>query len=268
MFNRTTRVFRGAFSFGAVLLLSISFVSSAGAAPPTPSSPPGQTKVKVRAGLQPCVDQALKQKLRQWVCTAEGLEIHQDAAGQPVNQFVPKRSTDYTTQAALTPTLAAAAADDYDSWCEFGSICNRKISTYIAETKGNAAYGDQNGAIGSYDAILRTSLNGRSARWSATVIWDTGPQLTFRSTQVQCTEHTFIPIICGNHRLSDVALTRSSPGWRYNYPLIQGNYLSNSNYYHGSFQTSFTPAGYPTYKAGNLAGMTFDCRGTAICKFP
>ncbi|WP_277527898.1 hypothetical protein [Arthrobacter sp. ES3-54] len=261
---------RGALGLGAILLLSISLISPAEAAPttssPTASSP--RANVKVLPGLQPCVDQAVKQKLRQWVCNAEGLTINKDAAGRQVNTFVKKKSTDYTTAVTQPRTGIVTQADDYDSWCEFGTICNRKITNYIAETKGNAAYGDQRGAIGSYDAILRTSLNGRQAQWKATVIWDNGPRLTFSSTQVQCTEHTFIPLICGNHKLNNVSPTTTSPGFRVDYPLIYGNRLNNSNNYHGSFQTSFTPAGYPTYKAANLAAMTFNCSGTAICKFP
>lgn len=269
MFNRITSALRGAVGLGVILVLTASSISTATAAPPEPrpAPPSSSAHVKVRPGLQPCVDLALQQKARQWVCNAEGLQVSKDAAGRQVNKFVQKKSTDYTTDVAPAPTLYAAA-DDYDSWCEYGTICSRKITNYIAETKGNAAYGNQNGAIGSYDAILRTSLHGRSAHWQATVIWDSGPRLTFYSSTVQCTELSFVALNCGTHILPSVSPATYSPGDRIDYSLIYGNYLSNSNYYHGSFRTSFTPAGYPAYRAANLTGTTFDCRGTAICKFP
>ena len=45
-------------------------------------------------------------------------------------------------------------ADDYDSWRENGTVCGRQISEYIAEVKGNGAYGDATGVIGALDFIV------------------------------------------------------------------------------------------------------------------
>jgi hypothetical protein len=209
---------------------------------------------------------ALKQKAQQWVCNAEGLTVTKDAAGQTVNTFTAKKSTDYT--ATATTTNGLAVLDDYDSWCEFGTVCHRKISNYIAETKGNAAYGDQSGVIGNYDAILRTNLNGRQGQWRSTVIWDNGPALTFSSTQVQCVEDSWAPIICGNHGLPNATVTTYSPTWRHDYGVIYGNLLNNADPYHAAFQTIFTPAGYPAYRAANLASMSFTCPSSGNCYFP
>ncbi|WP_415855214.1 hypothetical protein [Sinomonas sp. G460-2] len=196
-------------------------------------------------------------KVQQWVCNAEGLTINRDSAGRSSEQFIPKKSTDYG--AARQPSKVTAMADDLDSWCEFGTVCHRKINSYVSETKGNAAYGNQSGVIGNYDAIIRTNLNGRQAQWRVTLIWDNGPRLSFSSSQVQCVEHGWIPVICGNHGLPNVTLTTYSPTWRHDHGVIYGNYLRNSNNYHGAFQTVFTPSGYPTYWAGNLATETFNC---------
>jgi hypothetical protein len=206
--------------------------------------------------------------VQQWVCNAEGLTVNRDAAGRPSDQFIPKKSTDYSTHRQSSGKMLAMSSDDYDGWCENGTICHRNISSYVSETKGNAAYGNQYGVIGNYDAIIRTNLNGRQAQWRATVIWDNGPQLSFSSTQVQCVENGAFPIICGNHGLPNVTLATYSPTWRYDYGTIYGNRLNNSNYYHGAFQTLFTPAGYPTYRAANLATLSFNCLGTGNCYFP
>jgi len=45
--------------------------------------------------------------------------------------------------------LTAKGANFYDTWCECGTVCHREISAYIEETKRNAAYGNQDGAIGA-----------------------------------------------------------------------------------------------------------------------
>ncbi|NLU80620.1 hypothetical protein HCA58_20060 [Micromonospora sp. HNM0581] len=61
-------------------------------------------------------------------------------------------------------------------------------SRYIGETKGNATYGDSNGVVGSFDVIIRNSLQGRRGRWTVSLIWDYGPSLTFSDSWINCYE--------------------------------------------------------------------------------
>lgn len=223
----------------------------------------------VRPGLVPCVALAAKVRAMAWVCTADGLAVSRDARGKAVSTFRALKSTDYTTAATVQRTggvSTLAVGDDYDGWCETGTICHRYPSNYAEETKGNAAYGNGSGAIGSYDAIIRTNLNGRQAQWDVTVIWDSGPSLSFYSTYMQCIQDWTVPVICGTHDLSDRTVTRTS--FRYAYPRIYGNKLTNADQYHGAFHTRFTPAGYPSVTAVTLSTKQFTCpSGTARCYF-
>lgn len=131
---------------------------------------------------------------------------------------------------------------------------------------GNAAYGNSSGAIGSYDAIVRTNLNGRQAQWDVTIIWDSGPALSFYSTYVQCIDDWAVPVICGTHDLANRTISGSN--FRYAYPRIYGNKLVNADKYHAAFHTHFTPAGYPTYNASTLSTWQFTCPSrTANCYF-
>lgn len=66
---------------------------------------------------------------------------------------------------------------DYDSWCENGTICGRKINDYTAEVKGNGAYGDSNWVIGTFDTVYRQSFDGKLPRWRTLIDWDSGPEI-------------------------------------------------------------------------------------------
>ena len=112
-----------------------------------------------------CIHAATARQLAQWVCLGGTLQYTDLVAGRQSQPAI------RTEQIASDPVMledppppangAVAPTDDYDTWCEFGSVCHRAISDYIAETKGNAGYGNSRGAIGSFDVILRTNLNGR-----------------------------------------------------------------------------------------------------------
>ncbi|MBB4752475.1 hypothetical protein [Actinoplanes lobatus] len=84
---------------------------------------------------------AVKTRTSQWVCTAAGLTAMQRTpSGALTTAFTP-------VAPAVSPqqTDVGVLADDYDTWCENASTCRRKLSAYIAETKGNAAYGNSQG---------------------------------------------------------------------------------------------------------------------------
>lgn len=168
-------------------------------------------------------------------------------------------------KATTATTSDFTIQDDYDGWCENGSICGRNISQYITEVKGNAAYGNQYGAIGTYDAVLRVNLNGRQANGTVTIIWDSGPALNFNGSRYNC--YQVGVTACGSHVVADRRVTstsrRSSSG------LIYGNYLANSADYYNAFDTNFVPDGYPQYDAAPINTYKFTCSSgaTAACKY-
>ncbi|WP_434739376.1 hypothetical protein [Micromonospora sp. SH-82] len=240
---------------------------SAMAAPGVAMAGPSEVRKSDEGGaaLAPCIKLAAKQRASQWVCTAEGLTaITRSPAGQVITAFT-----------AVAPAAGRAEgsgvgvlADDYDTWCETGSICRRKINNYAAETKGNAAYGNTSGVIGSYDVVLRTNLNGRQAQWRATLIWDSGPTLDFNDTYVNCYEerNNLPDANCGDHYVGGPVIGPS--GWRWDSGTVYGNRLVNSNEYYADVNTLFTPSGYPTYIAAPLRSQQFNCYGTSNCVFP
>ncbi|MHA7275655.1 hypothetical protein ACX80O_03890 [Arthrobacter sp. Hz1] len=208
---------------------------------------------------------ALKQKAQEWVCTGEGLSVSTDAKGKPVQQF-----TALQAEAQLegeSPPSFSILADDYDTWCECGDVCRRKITSYIAETKGNAAYGNTSGVTGSFDIVIRTNLNGRQANSRVTRIWDSGPALAFTSSRIRCWETaTFRPSTCGSHDAGNVTVSSSSK--RHTSGLIYGNRLNNSNEYYNQFTSYFTPTGYPRQSIRALNTLQFNCYGADNCYFP
>jgi hypothetical protein len=155
--------------------------------------------------------------------------------------------------------------DDYDTWCENGSICHRTVSNYIGETKGNATYGNSNGVIGTFDVVLRTNLNGRQAQWKVSLIRDTGPSLQFFNVQVNCWEE--INLLPDNSCVVHGAGAPFVSG-RWNSSTLFGNRLANSNEYYGAVNGGFTPSGYPAYPLGTLEGAYFNCYGNDNCYYP
>jgi hypothetical protein len=220
--------------------------------------------VKDGDGLQPCIDLALKQRVEQWVCSGAGLtSTTRDAKGNVVTETTSIGfKVDYQGYASIQ--------DDYDTWCEYGSVCHRFInSSYIEEVKGNAAYGNSSGAIGSFDVILRTNLNGRQARWNLYLIWDSGPNLNFLDDYVSCIQIVvFWPdISCGHHYAGNVPIL-GPHGYRYNSPTIYGNWLANAADYKGEVTSLFVPDGYPAYGIQPLDSLAFTCpSGDGVCHF-
>ena len=219
--------------------------------------------------LQPCIDLAVDTGIREWVCTGEGLFQSRDAKGKKSEKFT--EVAPIAVESELDPSKLDATAkggDFYDTWCEYGTVCHREISSYIEETKGNAAYGNQDGAIGAYDAVVRTNINGRSARWTVTLIWDYGPTLKFENPDMLCWEDKLVDGPCGVHDVSTGPVTISSASFRWQSSLIQGNYLRNNNPYYAQLATQFTPTGYPKYSALRLKTAIFNCYPVATtCVF-
>lgn len=173
---------------------------------------------------------------------------------------------------SVTNIRPMAGGDYEDIWCETGSVCSETLSSYRSRTKGNAAYGNQNGAIGAYDVIVTTNLNGRQAQWTVRLIWDSGPGLKFYSPTVHCRQKSFWGTInCGDHQTSyNPYITWAGSGYNYLSNILYGNRLVNGAEYYGQFNTQFQPDGYPMYIAGVLNTRVFNCPSSsgANCTFP
>ncbi|GAB3602671.1 hypothetical protein GCM10027411_08860 [Microbacterium aureliae] len=261
-------------------------------APPAQAAPP--EGVPAGSPLDQCVSAATAAKHQQWTCLGGELTIEKDSNGKavgrteriaaelPAQANVPGASAQkpmFSTASFTTKTATVAAAssirvvpmkggDFYDTWCETGTICSRSISTYASETKGNAAYGNQSGVIGSYDVIITTNLNGRQGQWVVRTIWDSGPGLNFNSPTLHCRQKDFWAALdCGNHGYYSHRLTSSN--YRYTSNTLYGNKLVNIADYYGQFKVQFTPDGYPPYNATALNTRVFHCpSGGSRCFFP
>ncbi|SCG38228.1 hypothetical protein [Micromonospora coxensis] len=243
-----------------VVLGMTAMEGQAAASPSGKSTYDGAQKV-----LAPCIALAMQQKASEWSCTSAGLaSTRLDAHGTPTTTFTPVAAT-----TALAPAPVSVLADDYDTWCESSGTCHRVIdaSRYIGETKGNAVYGNSSGVIGSFDVIIRNSLQGRRGRWTVSLIWDLGPSLTFSDSWINCYEviDLWPDADCGDHALYPGRI--SSGSWRWNSPTIYGNNLVNSAAYYAAFNTDFTPAGYSARTAPALETARFKCYGSDPCKF-
>lgn len=171
---------------------------------------------------------------------------------------------------AVGPNLSkpSIAADDYDTWCEHAPICHRKPwggNNYISEAKANLAYLDDRGrVIAKIDVIIRTNLNGRSARWTVTLIWDSGPAVKFSELGIHCREDASGPDSgCGDSSLGS-PYVRS----RWNSRRVQGNRLRHSNEYFGEVRAWAAPDGYPFARV-IVQSARFNCYGSNDpCYFP
>lgn len=252
----------------SILFSSLAFVGPASATEDDPGVP--VTQADVKPAVQNCVSVALKQKNEQWTCTSEGLLVTRNHKGEAVEHFTPISSgmAPEGQDAGPSSDQLGAMSHDYDTWCEYGSICHRKISSYIHETKGNAAYGNQSGVIGSYDAVVRTNMNGRQHRWTVTLIHDSGPSLRFSYAKMRCWQDRawMSDLHCGDRGIGSPSVSRYNRTWTSS--LIYGNYLANSDDYYAQFLTNFTRYGYPTYTAGALRTAKVNCFGNDNCYFP
>jgi hypothetical protein len=243
----------------SVVLMLLSFVTTA-------TSPAWAEKTrspKKGALSTECTEMAKAAGLSNWFCV--GGNVYDAKTGE--------KKSDNLTRRQLQN--GASAADDYDLWCEPTGICDRQISNYILESKANYEWGliDSNGNYthkGDWDAILRINLNGRSARFSQTLIWDSGPGLYFPRVWAVCYEEipNWPDTVCGDHTTGQgVYITPG--GWRWDGPLFQGNYLANSNEYYLQFQSQARPTGYDqTMDVPYFESPYFYCYGGDPCYFP
>ena len=229
--------------------------------------------------LAACVERALQRKSENWTCFGSTLVTPpKNDGGEPAQEQVP--TTRWSGQrnfpsSSITPESSAQdgsnspRSDDYDTWCENGSICHRTRDRYYSETKGNAAFGNAGGVRGAFDVIVRNSLNGRSGRWSLILDWDLGDTVTFNPVSVFCyeDENNWIDSFCGAHPPSNGPITIGPGRSRFNGPYKQGNRLNDPNDYYAVAKGRFS-AGGRQYFMADLRTLNFHCpRGAKLCYF-
>jgi hypothetical protein len=222
------------------------------------------------AGLRACVAQAEKERPEAWSCLGGDLTTTaRDTGGRPTvtTRTVADDFRDTTGQ-------VRPAADDYDSWCENGSVCGRRISDYIAEVKGNGAYGDIHGVIGTVDFVIRQAFNGQYPRWRTVIIWDSGPALTINSYVNVCrTNLNNRPDgFCGTSSAYFYVLSgsRRRDAWPSETGYDQNDSKTNSGgNYHDDNYGSFYAAGHgQLFAAGTLhTGRWNRCASSPYCRY-
>lgn len=167
-----------------------------------------------------------------WACVSGVMtyENAQDGSSGTIEYYEPQ---------TFTQMPKSRTADDLDTWCEPAGICQRQRTIYSEETKANAAYGDSSGARGSFDIVIRTSLNGRSQRWFYTIISDTGPAVTV-TPLITCIEEWFVFVNCGDYSLQPVRV-----GTRHDWAVVNGAPLNSDDKYHSDYSGGIvTPGGF------------------------
>ncbi len=207
---------------------------------PAPNSAPG-------AG-ESCINEALARKLPEWSCVGEFLTTPQ---GTETVEVIPDARVpeDVLPEEPAVERRDLPDPDDYDTWCETSASgsCARWVSNDVTESKHSMAYGDDDGVIGTWEIIIRTNMNGRSARWTVTYIWDTGPPITIQRSDIHCFEVVpgpFQDSRCGIHYAGAPATIGGGPK-RFQYGPIQGGRLADAGTYYGSLFGQNTPSGYP-----------------------
>lgn len=225
-----------------------------------------------------CVTEATSRSLDQWLCLGGALYYPAETVKDGKKEKVTKREQVTPLREVVAQDLRgkpSPRADDYDTWCENGTICRRIISDYKSETKGNAAYGNSDGVIGTFDVILKTTLNGASGKWQGIFDWDSGPEVTFNQAHIECRNviNAWPDSSCGAWPVDgedgNGSFAISESDQRDTGPVIQGNKLEDAGEYFGKVQSYFTPDGHPENVMAELADNHFQCYGpNSNCDFP
>jgi hypothetical protein len=242
------------------LLMSFSLAGVVQAAPARPSAQPDRWDA-VRIGtpeLQNCFDRAKARGVVAWTCTSDGLTVVDQRT--KVKSFTAVRAN---AVAGSTDT-ARRLEPDPDTWCEYVSTCTSRYSRYIAWAKGNLAYGDSNGAIGTWDNTYRVNFSGRQPRYSIVAVHDTGPKV-YIDLYLKCNETPWPYSECG---YSTRYFAISSTARTYKSGLIYGNRLEDVTSYRATDGGTFDADGHwQIFGIPALRSLTWNC-STTECYFP
>ncbi|MFF3215582.1 hypothetical protein ACFYYB_33755 [Streptomyces sp. NPDC002886] len=222
-------------------------------------------------GLQACVNEAQDKQSEAWTCMGGTLRVTEDNRGR-VTDAAYLVAEDTTVTPA--PRAMAPAKDDYDSWCENGTICGRKINAFTAEVKGNGAYGDSKGVIGTFDIVYRQSFDGKLPRWRTLIEWDSGPEINPGIWRNNCRVNLSgrPDDYCGKNDVHLASVNAkasrswwpSSERWAYNDQRLTGG-----GNYHDDHEGEFTAFGHrQLFKAGVLhTGRWSKCNSRTGCQY-
>lgn len=253
----------------ALFASAVSLVAAAGLSDASASAP-AETPVRAAdAPTTPCIDAAIAAGHSHWVCVGDVLSYEDSTKSKWVSRRVESGRT------GPASSQRSGTGEFYDTWCENGSICRRNISVYIHETKGNAAYGDSDGVIGTFDQILKVNLNGRSQRLQGIWYWDSGPAVEFTGMRIQCREEQvgFNPN-CGSYA-PDInqngAFTVSRSDVKDTGRVINGEPVQDDGEYYAEITGYFKPADdFPRTPLAGLKSSLWQCsrNWSPDCKFP
>lgn len=191
-------------------------------------------------------------------------QVPAQAAMEPVHQCSAyARATIKASWFCLEGTLRAQEVGEQIIARSVGVTPLNVTSSYTAQTTKSATYGIGSSAIGTFQVKLKTSLNGRSARWQVIVTKTSGPKFTLRRLFINCREEQPGPDSnCGVHAADNGnGVVQAGPS-AWTGPWVQGNYLSDSNPYHADLAGYVEPSGYSASIAmENLRSDTFYCWG-------
>lgn len=224
------------------------------------SKPEPWKGVSPNTGEAACVAKAKELRPAKWLCVGDTLTVT-DRKGATKSYAVP--GTHIT--AVKSPFIpirfqipSIRSGWDSDSWCENGSLCwDATPSKYISHVKGNAAYGNQDGAIGQFDVNWVQSFNGPYPRWRMWLDWDSGPSIYPETWVAKCVHEisNWPDESCGSRSFYPNDITRyeqrayyPSSGYEQNFKRLYG-----SRTYHDDLYGYFRAAGYTyTFKAGTM----------------
>ncbi|WP_344836118.1 hypothetical protein [Kribbella ginsengisoli] len=226
------------------------------------STPPPAPGVQLDDSAQrACIAEAKRMPKSAWTCMAGMLTARIEVPGGAPRTEIKEFGSGIVQLTPPPATKAAAGADiladDYDSWCEDGTVCGRKISDYIAEVKGNGVYGVGGTVIGRVDFIVRQAFNGPYPRWRGLLIWDSGPTIRPNAFWADCRINRSGPDgFCDNVQLDFSPITSTT--WRSWAPSSTGyeqtdTKLSNNTTYHDDLHGSFKADGHSElFAAGTI----------------
>jgi len=232
------------------VIAAIGLATPAQAAPPTP--------------VEQCITAADTGNYQEWACLDGKLHVQKDARGKSTDLTL-----DTVPKGASLFALPTKGGDDWDVWCEKGSVCSNNVNAYYSKTKGNVAFGNTDGVLGTFDIIIETRLSGRGARWTLVLNWDSGRTVYFIDPYIQCLHPRFLqsPSACGQYgTTSDPFISSASYRWsmtRYKPPFTTGV----SGDYYGEYRAKFRVAGGPTLYLSPLRTNSFYCPTINPCKF-
>lgn len=238
--------------------------------------------------LGACVQEADEENLEQWLCVGPSLYEATEAGKTELVEVVEpdaervatmdqavaavfnpaSNSNGMTFLGSATGLGAVLSTDALDTWCENGSICARVLSDYIGQVKGNAAYGNMSGVIGTFDIILTTNINGASPRFKGIFDWDSGPKLDFSNVK-----HNLMRTKDDSNRWSDYVdgtsgngkFAISSADTRDSGPLMNAPPQKNSYQYRGKLTGRFDTSQTSLMNFAPLKGNKFTCHGSSGC---